>query len=94
MSYDPLITDSDGDGNLIDDSAGLILNDALPVEFSYVNARSQDCESVDVIWQTQTEINNRGFFIERSVGSVDRFEDMGFVCLFQEVHHIFFYKSV
>ena len=74
-----IYADSDGDGNLIDDSAGLILNDALPVEFSYVNARSQDCESVDVIWQTQTEINNRGFFIERSVGSVDRFEDMGFV---------------
>ena len=51
----------------------------LPVEFSHVNARSQDCENVDVIWQTQTEINSKGFFIERSVGSVDRFEDMGFV---------------
>ena len=74
-----IYADSQSDGNLVDDSAGLILNDALPVEFSYVNARNQDCKSVDVIWQTQSEINNRGFFIERSVGSVDRFEDMGFV---------------
>ena len=41
--------DSGGDGNQIDNSAGLVLNDALPVEFSYVDARSQDCESVDVI---------------------------------------------
>jgi len=67
------------DGLEVDDNAGLIINDALPVEFSHVNARSQDCENVDVIWQTQTEINSKGFFIERSVGSVDRFEDMGFV---------------
>ena len=67
------------DGLEVDDNAGLIVNDALPVEFSHVNARNQDCESVDVIWQTQTEINSKGFFIERSVGSVDRFEDMGFV---------------
>ena len=67
------------DGLEVDDNAGLIVNDALPVEFSHVNARSQDCENVDVIWQTQTEINSKGFFIERSVGSVDRFEDMGFV---------------
>ena len=67
------------DGDQVVDDAELIVNDALPVEFSYVNARSQDCENVDVIWQTQTEINSKGFFIERSVGSVDRFEDMGFV---------------
>ena len=67
------------DGDQVVDDAELIVNDALPVEFSYVNARRQDCENVDVIWQTQTEINSKGFFIERSVGSVDRFEDMGFV---------------
>jgi len=67
------------DGDQVVDDAELIVNASLPVEFSYVDARSQDCESVDVIWQTQTEINNKGFFIERSVGSVDRFEDMGFV---------------
>ena len=67
------------DGDQVVDDAELIVNASLPVEFSYVDARSQDCESVDVIWQTQTEINNRGFFIERSVGSIDRFEDMGFV---------------
>ncbi|HAI57774.1 MAG TPA: hypothetical protein DCM04_07510 [Saprospirales bacterium] len=66
-------------GDQVVDDAELIVNASLPVEFSYVNARNQDCESVDVIWQTQSEINNRGFFIERSVGSVDRFEDMGFV---------------
>jgi len=74
-----IYADSQSNGNLVDNAAGLILNDALPVEFSYVDARNQDCESVDVIWQTQTEINSKGFFIERSVGSVDRFEDMGFV---------------
>ena len=47
------------DGDQVVDDAELIVNDALPVEFSYVNARSQDCENVDVIWQTQTEINSK-----------------------------------
>ena len=51
----------------------------LPVEFSNVNARNQDCNTVDVAWQTQSEINNDGFFVERSIGSTDDFKSLGFV---------------
>lgn len=67
------------EGNIIDNPAGLILDDLLPVEFSYIDARNQDCESVNVVWQTQSEINNEGFFIERSVGAANDFKSLGFV---------------
>ena len=74
-----IYADEASDGNLLDNAAGLILNELLPVEFSYFNARNQDCQTVNVAWQTQSEINNDGFFIERSIGSTDHFESLGFV---------------
>lgn len=66
-------------GFIIDDPAGIILDDLLPVEFSMIDVRNTNCESVDVVWQTQSEINNDGFFIERSIGSVNNFESLDFV---------------
>ena len=74
-----IYADEASDGNLLDNAAGLILNELLPVEFSYFNARNQDCITVDLAWQTQSEINNDGFFVERSIGSTDHYESLGFV---------------
>ncbi|NLT52770.1 MAG: T9SS type A sorting domain-containing protein [Ignavibacteria bacterium] len=49
----------------------------LPVELSLFTA-SADANSVNLMWQTQTEVNNYGFEIERSVDS-EKWENIGFV---------------
>ena len=74
-----LYADSGADGNTLDNSAGLVLDALLPVEFSNINALNQDCETVKIVWQTQSELNNEGFFVERSIESTNNFESIGYV---------------
>jgi len=50
----------------------------LPVDFSSFQAKNLDCEAVELIWQTQSERNNHGFFIERSDASKN-FESVAFI---------------
>jgi hypothetical protein len=59
-------------------AAGLIVSSALPVNISEFNARSADCQPVNLVWTTESEVNNKGFNIERSFGGHD-FEVIGFV---------------
>lgn len=74
---DPAAFDNDTGNDVQSDGIGV--DALLPVEFSNVNARNQDCETVDVSWQTQSEINNEGFFVERSIGSANAFQSLGYV---------------
>jgi len=56
-------------------------NPALPVELSSFTASFQNNEVI-VSWQTETEVNNYGFEIERSViidQSLDKWKKIGFV---------------
>ena len=48
----------------------------IPVEFTSFNAKIEDRE-VQLSWQTSTETNNSGFFIQRKTGS--SWENLGFV---------------
>ena len=54
-------------------------NIALPVELTSFSANILDNSKVKLNWQTATETNNNGFYIERSSGSNSQWEDMGFI---------------
>ena len=53
------------------------LNDALPVELTSFSALISK-NSVNLIWKTETEVNNYGFEIQRSIQSED-WKTLGFV---------------
>lgn len=50
----------------------------LPVELVYLDAYGVNNEFIQVAWETATEINNKGFDIQRSVDGIS-FEKIGFV---------------
>jgi Secretion system C-terminal sorting domain len=59
-------------------SAGLIVTTALPVSISKFSGRSDDCSKATLSWTTESEVNNNGFVIERSLDGRS-FEKIGFV---------------
>jgi hypothetical protein len=54
------------------------LTDIVPVEMLTFTATVRDAE-VQLLWSTASEINNRGFEIERSVNDNDNFVSIGYV---------------
>lgn len=38
----------------------------FPVEYTYIKAESRDCSSIVLSWETASEKNNKGWFIQRS----------------------------
>ena len=63
--------------DVLDDN--LATSVVLPVEFSSFKAKNENCEYVNIEWKTQSEINNSGFYVERSIGSANNFENIVFV---------------
>jgi hypothetical protein len=53
------------------------MSSALPVDLLFFNANKEK-EDVILTWATASEMNNKGFYIERSVDGV-KFESVGFV---------------
>ena len=49
-----------------------------PVELVSYSAFVSETGTIDLIWETATETNNSGFYVERMIGS-DLFETIGFV---------------
>lgn len=47
---------------------------ALPVELAAFDLESNECGQYKLKWTTHSELNNDFFTIERSIGSLDRFE--------------------
>ena len=56
----------------------MLPNNALPVELLSFNATA-DRKNINLEWATATEINNKGFFIERSTNPNERFTEIDFV---------------
>ena len=52
---------------------------ALPVELQSFTAKKISEKSARLNWKTLTESKNKGFHIERSLGSASRFETIGWV---------------
>jgi hypothetical protein len=44
-----------------------------------LTARRQNINIVSLQWQTLTETNNKGFYVERSLGDIYTFQELGFV---------------
>ncbi|MEQ1746116.1 MAG: reprolysin-like metallopeptidase [Saprospiraceae bacterium] len=54
------------------------ISQPLPVEITSFDARREG-DAVRLNWATATETDNRGFRVERSTGTADRFEQIGWV---------------
>jgi len=67
-------------GNVFYDisNSNFTISAALPVELVSFSARRQN-DGVRLDWNTATEIHNRGFRIERSAGTTEHFEPIGWV---------------
>jgi hypothetical protein len=59
-------------------SANVTVTGILPVEFGYfmANTRKRD---VHLNWSTLSEVNNAGFYVERSSGNSNKWKEVGFV---------------
>jgi len=55
-----------------------ILVDPLPVELISFSGKINDCETIDLNWKTETENNNKGFYIQK-LDQNNRFENIDFV---------------
>ena len=51
---------------------------ALPVELKSLNVKNKGIGN-EIIWSTSSEQNNKGFEIQRSIGSTNNFKTIGFV---------------
>ncbi len=51
----------------------------LPVEFSYFGIDKINCEAAHISWRTATEVNSKGFYVERKLGNENKFEELEFV---------------
>jgi hypothetical protein len=64
----------DNDG----ESASLSVTAPLPVKLSGFKTRSIDCEGIQLNWTTESEINSKGFNVERSLDGKE-FEKVAFI---------------
>ncbi|MCP4440041.1 MAG: T9SS type A sorting domain-containing protein [Aureispira sp.] len=51
----------------------------LPVELLFFDAERKDVDEVLLTWSTATEINNKGFYVERMLEGETEFKTVGFV---------------
>ena len=51
----------------------------LAVSGLELTAKRQNINLVNLQWQTLTEVNNKGFYVERSLGNLYTFQELGFV---------------
>jgi len=70
---------NDNTNDAQESSMGTEIIGVLPVEFSRFQVTKDDCESVVLEWDTEIEIGNAGFEVQRSIGNTNRFEVIGFV---------------
>ncbi len=57
----------------------LTVTQVLPVEYNYFTVKSTDCDEVVLAWETTREMNNEGFYIERSLGDARDFKRIAFL---------------
>ncbi len=57
----------------------LTVDSTTPVKYTRFGINSEDCSGVALSWSTAQEVNNEGFYIERSISNGDKFEQIGFV---------------
>lgn len=71
----------DSDNNSLDFYKQIIdnANPPLPVELTSFTASTIENKKINLSWQTQTEINNYGFEIQRQSSSSDIWESIGFI---------------
>jgi len=73
----------DGSGSNYNDGDGpnfMTLLSALPVELvNFTGSFNERTNQADLKWQTASEINNKGFKIERALNPNDGFEEIGWV---------------
>lgn len=50
----------------------------VPVELTSLSA-SVNSDNISIIWAVATELNNRGFQVERKINSSDTWENLGFI---------------
>lgn len=62
----------------IDFTEGSAVSTSLPVELSRFDAERKGNEAVEVVWQTQSEYTNKGFYLERMLDSEQEFEAISF----------------
>jgi lysophospholipase L1-like esterase len=72
--------------NLFFDTLQVLLNKIIPVELVSFSSVSKE-DSVVLSWQTALELNNSGFFVERSSGG-GAWDELGFVNGSGTTHHI------
>ena len=70
------ITICDGSSGIVSICELCAVTPALPVEISFFNLERKE-NKIELIWETLSEVNNDGFFIQRSKDGV-LWEDIGF----------------
>ncbi len=55
-----------------------VYGSALPIDINKFDVKINNGNNVNLVWQTTTEINNEGFYIERSNNGIE-FKSLGFV---------------
>jgi hypothetical protein len=70
--------DSDTDDDSASTTALSVSSPVLPVKLTGFSAISVDCKTNRLSWETRSEVNNKGFKIEKSKNGY-RFEEIGFV---------------
>lgn len=68
--------------NYVNSALGISQNNvdfavALPVELASLELKKRDCGVHELIWSTASELNSDYFTIERSVGNINKFEEIG-----------------
>ncbi len=75
-----LLADQTAAANLIENAVGYLFRDIVPVELTAFTANVSG-NSVNLIWNTATELNNSGFEIQRKSAN-SQFEQVGYVAGF------------
>ncbi len=65
-------------GNSIQPYFALFTDRTLPVKLSSFTAKAE-ARNISLIWQTETEQNNHGFYVERKNSGANSWEEAGFV---------------
>lgn len=75
---DALNCTSTNSGDNDDKSATLSVTAPLPVRLTGFKTRSLDCDGINLTWATESEVNSKGFGVERSTDGID-FKEISFV---------------
>lgn len=81
---------SNAGGDSADPSWGTVINLPLPIHLSTFHAQAHN-KTVQLNWQTLSEVNNKGFYVQRS-SDARNWEDIGFVAGMGDAHRTMDYS--